>query len=185
MHPLSILAVALALQAVSVPQSERTPDLQAAVRDNAVLGSVAVVYSVEGKSIAVRGDGTVLRQSTKQLLPLLPTCKGAVGQQDVRHLLELILAVHFFDLQQKSYMLINQDWGTLQMHSISVKGAGGSAKRDFSAGEYNGRRQEIPQEFEQVEKAIIDLEAKAISPQAHCTVGRPLLFEDTAKVAAQ
>ena len=62
-------------------------------------------------------------------------------------------------------MLLNEDWRTLQIYSISIKAAGGSAKRDFSTGEYGGRRQEIPEKFGQVEKAITELESKAISPE--------------------
>ena len=116
---------------------------------------------------------TVLKQSTRQL-QMPPTCKGAVALVDVRHLLETMLAARFLDLPQRSYMLLNEDWRTLQMHSISIKAAGGSAKRDFSAGEYGGKRQEIPDNFARVEKAITELEAKAISPETHCTVGRPL-----------
>jgi hypothetical protein len=48
---------------------------------------------------------------------------------------------------QKSYMLLNEDLRTLQMHSINIKAGGGSAKRDFSAGEYGGEHQVIPQNF--------------------------------------
>ena len=44
----------------------------------------------------------------------------------------------------------------------------------FIAGEYGGKRQEIPDNFAQVEKAIAELESKAISPETHCTVGHPL-----------
>jgi hypothetical protein len=96
-----------------------------------------------------------------------------VALVDVRRLLEVMLVEQFFDLPQKSYVLINEDWRTLRMHSISIKAAGGSAKRDFSAGEYDGKRQEIPENFARVEKAITELESKAISSKTHCTVDRP------------
>jgi len=173
MHASAILAVVVALQAASTSPPERTPDLRAVLSNNAALSSVEVLYRVEGQVIAVRGDGTVLKQSTRQRLPLLPTCKGMAALVDVRHLLEVMLAEQFFDLPQKSYILLNEDWRTLQMHSISIKATGGSAQRDFSAGEYRGKRQEIPDNFARVEKAIIELESKAISPETHCTVDRP------------
>jgi hypothetical protein len=174
MHLSAILAVVVALQVASISAPERTPDLQQVLSNNAALSSVEVLYRVDGQVIAVRGDGTVLKQSTRQQLPLLPTCKGTVALADVRYLLETMLAAQFFDLPRKSYILLNEDWRTLQMHSISIKTAGGSAKRDFSAGEYGSKRQEIPDNFAQVEKAIAELESKPISPETHCTVGHPL-----------
>jgi hypothetical protein len=173
MHASAILAVVVALQVASISPPERIPDLRNVLSNNTALSSIEVLYRVEGQVIAVHGDGTLLKQSTRQQLPLLPTCKGMVALVDVRRLLELMLAEQFFDLPQKSYILINEDWRTLQMHSISIKAAGGSAKRDFSAGEYDGKRQEIPENFARVEKAITELESKAISSQTHCTVDRP------------
>ena len=174
MHISAILALVVVLQVASISPPERTPDLRQVLSNDAALSSVEVLYRVEGQVIAVRGDGTVLKQSTRQQLPLLPTCKSTVALVDVRHLLETMLAEQFFDLPQKSYMLLNEDWRTLQMHSISIKAAGESAKRDFSAGEYGGERQEIPDTFARVEKAITELESEAISPETHCTVGPPL-----------
>lgn len=56
-------------------------------------------------------------------------------------------AMGFTLTPQKSYMLLNEDLRTLQMHSINIKAGGGSAKRDFSAGEYGGEHQVIPQNF--------------------------------------
>jgi hypothetical protein len=173
-HLSILLAVVLALQAANVLPHEPAPDLRHIIND----GSVEILYSVEGQAVAVRGDGTVLKQSTRQQLPLLPTCKGRVAQVDVRRLLETMLAAQFLDLPQKSYVLLNEDWRTLQMHSISIKATGGSAKWNFSAGEYGGKRQEIPQNFATIEKAIIDLESKAIPPGTHCRLGLPLWSED-------
>ena len=93
-----VLAIVVALQAVSTLPPERTPDLRRVLSNNAGLSSVEVLYSAEGQVIVVRGDGTILKQSTRQQLSLLPTCKGTVATGDVRHLLETILAVHFFEL---------------------------------------------------------------------------------------
>jgi hypothetical protein len=174
MHLSAILAVVVALQVASTFPHERTPNLRQVLTNNAALSSVEVLYRVEGQVIAVRGDGAVLKQSTRQQLPLLPTCKGTIALVDVRHLLETMLAAQFFDLPQKSYLLLNEDWQTLQMHSISIKAAGGSAKRDFSAGEYGGKLQEVPDNFARVEKVITELQSKAISPETLCTVGDPL-----------
>jgi hypothetical protein len=58
------------------------------------------------------------------------------------------------------------------------KATGGSAKWDFSAGEYGGKRQEIPHNFATIENAIIDLESKAIPPGTYCRLGLPLWSED-------
>ena len=55
--------------------------------------------------------------------------------------------------------------------------------RDFAAGEYGGKHQVIPENFAQVEKAIIDLESEAISPETRCAIARPLLSEDKSNVA--
>jgi len=173
----AVLTVVLA-QAVSAPTPERNLDLRSVLNNDAALSSIEVLYSVEGEVIEVRGDGTVLKQSTRQGLSLLPTCRGTVANTDVRHLLEVMVAAHFLDLPQKSYMLLNEDWRTLQMHSISIKAAGWIAKRDFSSGEYDGKTREIPQNFAQVENAIIDLESKAIPPETRCTVARPILSEN-------
>jgi hypothetical protein len=178
----AVLAIAIA-QAVSISAPERNLDLRSVLSNDAELSSIELLYSVEEQVIAVRGDGTVLKQSTKQGLSLLPTCRGTVASADVRQLLEEMLAVHFFDLPQKSYMLLNQDWRTLQMHSISIKAAGRTAKRDFSAGEYAGKAQEIPKDFAQVENAIVDLESKAIPPETRCTVAQPLVPENKRAVA--
>src|ERR1700732_1871083 len=71
MHLSAILAVVVALQVASISAPERTPDLQQVLRNNAALSSVEVLYRVEGQVITVRGDGTVLKQSTRQQLPLL------------------------------------------------------------------------------------------------------------------
>jgi hypothetical protein len=78
-------------------------------------------------------------------------------------------AADFLDLQQKSYMMLNadeEDWRKLKLHSISIKATRGSARRDFSAGEYGGEHQEIPEKFGIVESAIAELISKAI-PQGH------------------
>jgi len=49
------------------------------------VGSVEVLYSIEGQVIAVHGDGTVLKQSTREQPSLLRTCKGTVATSDFSH----------------------------------------------------------------------------------------------------
>jgi len=173
----ALLAIVFGLQAVSVLPQESRLDLRHIISDDTALGSAEVLYSVEGQLVAVRGDGSVLTQSTKQQLPLLPTCKGKLSPVDVRRLLETMLAAHFLDLPQKSYIMINsdaEDWRKLQLHSISISASGGSAKRDFSAGEYGGEHQEIPEKFATIEKAIVELKSKAIPQGAHRALAPPL-----------
>ena len=94
----AILAVVVALQAAGTSQLSVHSIFDRVLTNNAALSSVEVLYRVEGKVIAVRGDGTVLEQSTGQQLSLLPTCKGTVALVNVRHLLETMLAEQFFDL---------------------------------------------------------------------------------------
>jgi len=77
--------------------------------------------------------------------------------------------VHFFALPRKFYRLLAGDWRTLQMHSISTNTAEGRAKRDFSAGEYEGKYQKLPESFAQVEKAIIDLQTSP-TVLARCSI---------------
>ncbi len=181
MRSLVLLVVAYALQAVSVVPQESRLDLQHIISDDAALASVEVLYSIEGQLVALYGDGRVLMQSTSQQLSLLPTCKGKVALTDIHRLLETMLAAQFLDLPQKSYMVINgdaEDWRKVQLHSISIKATGGSAKRDFAAGEYGGEHQEIPEKFATIEKAIVDLKSKAIPPGSHCTVAPPLWSKD-------
>jgi hypothetical protein len=179
---LSILfAVVLALQAAGIVPAEPAPDLRHVISDDATLASVEISYRVDGQLIVMRGDGSVFTQSTRQQLPLLPTCKGKVAPADIRGLLETMLTGQIINLPQKSYMMLNgdeADWRKLQLHSISIEVAGGSAKRDFSAGEYGGEHQEIPDKFATIERTIVELKSKAIPPGTHCTVAPPLWSED-------
>jgi hypothetical protein len=180
-RPLALLAAVFALQAASVVPQESRLDLQHIISDDTALGSVELLYSVEGQLVALHGDGRVLMQSTNKQLSLLPTCKGKVAPADIRRLVETMLAAQFLDLPQKSYMMINpdaEDWRKLQLHSISIKATGGSAKRGFAAGEYGGEHQELPEKFATVEKAIVELKSKTIPPGTHCTVAPPLWSED-------
>jgi hypothetical protein len=180
-HLKILLSVVLALQAAGVLPAEPAPDLRHVISDDAALASVEISYRVDGQLIAVRGDGSVFMQSTRQQLPLLPTCKGKVAPADIRRLLETMLTAQFLNLPQKSYMMLNgdeEDWRKLQLHSISIMVAAGSAKRDFSAGEYRGEHQEIPEKFATIEKAIVELKSKAIPLGTHCTVAPPLWSED-------
>jgi len=180
-HPLALLAAVFVLQAASVIPQESSLDLQHIISDDAALGSVEILYSVEGQLVALHGDGRVLVQSTSQQLSLLPTCKGKVAAADVRRLVETMLAARFLDLPQKSYMMINadvEDWRKLQLHSISIKVTGGRAKRDFAGGEYGGEHQEIPEKFATIERAIVELKSKAIPPGTPCTVAPPLWSKD-------
>ena len=92
----------------------------------------------------------------------------------------LLVAADFLDLQEKSYMMLNpdeEDWRKLKLHSISIKATRGSATRDFSAGEYGGEHQEIPEKFGIIESAIAELISKANYTGAHCTVA-PSLWSD-------
>ena len=181
MHLSILFAVVLALQAEGVVPAEPAPDLRPIISDDAALASVEISYRVDGQLIVMRGDGSVFTQSTRQQLPLLPTCKGKVAPADIRRLLETMLNAQFLNLPQKSYIMLNgdeADWRKLQLHSISIKIAGGSAKRDFSAGEYSGEHREIPENFATVEKVIVELKSKAIPPGTHCTVAPPLWSED-------
>ena len=103
-----------------------------------------------------------------------------VAPSDVRGLLETMVAADFLDLQQKSFMMLNpdeEDWRKLKLHSISIKATRGSARRDFSAGEYGGEHQEIPTKFGIIESAIAELISKANSTGAHGTVA-PSLWSD-------
>ncbi len=177
MHLSILLTVVLALQAAGVLQTEPAPDLRHVIRDDAELASAEISYRVDGQLIAVRGDGSVFIQSTRPQLPLLLTCKGKVVSADIRRLLETMLSAQFLYLPQKSYMMLNgdeSDWRKLQLHSISIKVAGRSAKRDFAAGEYSDEHQEIPEKFTTIEKAIVELKSKAILSGTQCTVAPPL-----------
>jgi hypothetical protein len=179
-HLSSLLAVVFVLQ-VSVFSQESNPDLRRIISDDAELSSVEILYSIEGQLVEVHGDGNVFTQSTRQQPPLLPTCKGRVTPVDVRRLLETMLAAHFVDLPRKSYLMLNadtQDWQKLKLHSITIKANGGSAKRDFSAGEYGGKHQEVPEKFATIEKAIVELKSSAIPEGTHCTVAPPLWSQD-------
>jgi hypothetical protein len=113
MHLSAILAVVVAVQVASTSPLERTLDLRQVLSNDAALSSVEVLYRIEGRVIAVRGDGTVLKQSTRQQLQLLPTCKGAVAIVDVRHLLETMLAAQFLDYDND---------GLLDLLTVTTKG---------------------------------------------------------------
>jgi hypothetical protein len=171
-----LLAVVFAVQSVRVLSQESSPDLGRIVGDDQALASVEILYRVEGQLVALHGDGRVLMQSTIQQRQLLPTCKGRIAPEDFGRLLQTMLAAHFLDLQQKSYMIIGdeRDWRKLQLHSISIKTAGGNVSRTFSAGEYGGEHQEIPANFATIEKAIVELKSKAIPEGTRCTVSPPL-----------
>jgi hypothetical protein len=137
MHRWILLAIVFAVQNVSVLSQENRPDLGRIAGDDHALASVEILYRVEGQFVTFHGDGRVLTQSTIPERHLLPTCKGRIPTEDVRRLLETMMATHFLDLPQKSYMIVNGDegdWRKLQLHSISIKTAGGNASRTFSAG---------------------------------------------------
>ncbi len=55
---------------------ESRPICGISYRDDAALRSVEGLSSAEGQLVAVRGDGSVLLQSTRQQLSLLPTRTG-------------------------------------------------------------------------------------------------------------
>jgi hypothetical protein len=89
-----------------------------------------------------------------------------------------MVAADFLDLQQKSYVMLNpdeEDWRKLKLQSISIKqlkATRGSVRRDFSAGEYGGEHQEIPEKFGIIEAAIAELISKANSTGAHTARSR-------------
>jgi len=99
-----------------------------------------------------------------------------VALSDVRGLLETMVAADFLDLQQKAYMMLNadeEDWRKLKLHSISIKATRGSARRDFSAGEYGGETSGNPGEIRnnRVGDCRIDIKGQFHGGTLH---GRPI-----------
>jgi hypothetical protein len=171
-----LVAVVIGFQAAATaplpPESQ--PNLRRDISDSNALASIEIWYILNDQLILVRGNGTVLVQSTKQQVTLLPTCRGRVEMASVRRLLERMLDIRFLDLPRTPYIMIGGDWRELQLHGIMVKDAEGTALRSFSAGQYDGRPQEIPQSFATIEKAILALKSEAISRAMPCTVAPSL-----------
>ena len=90
--------------------------------------------------------------------------------------------MHFFVLSRKFYLLLAGDWMTLQMHLISTNTAEGRAKRDFFAGEYEEKYQNLLESFAQVEKAIIDLETSP-TVLARCSISKHTPLIDACHVS--
>jgi hypothetical protein len=178
------LAAVLVLQQVSVLPLPRepSPDLQHIIADESALKSVEVWYSVAERLVILRSSGALFVQSTKQNVPLVPTCKGKVALADVRRLLVTMLDSQFFDLSRKQYFMADsdlQDGRELQVHSISVHTAEGVLERGFAAGKIGGKQQEVPQKFATIEKAILELKTQAVPEGKPCTLAPPLWSSST------
>jgi len=95
--------------------------------------------------------------------------------------LTTMVDIQFLDLPRMSYIMMDGDWQRLQLHGIMVKDAEGSALRSSSAGEYDGRPQEIPERFAAIEKAILELKSRSVSKATPCTVA-PSLWSSRTKI---
>lgn len=177
----SFLIVVLVLQAaLPRPPEKNRPDLQRIIADDVMLRSVTIWQFAEGRLVVVRGSGQVSFQSTGLNAQLLPTCHGTVAPEDVRRLLEAVLQRNFFGMPVKSYLMMNadeRDWRKLKLHSIGIKTPESSVKRDFAAGEYGDKHEELPNDFVALENAILDLKRQAIPHDRPCTVAPPLWSE--------
>ena len=154
---------------------EPAPDLRHVISDDAALISVEISYRIDEQLIVMRGDGSVFMQSTRQQLPLLPTCKGKVTRADVRRLLETMLTAQFLNLPQKSYIMLNgdeADWRKLQLHSISIKVAGGEREARFFCWRVWRRTSGNSREIRNNRKAHCRIEVKGNST-GNALHGRP------------
>jgi hypothetical protein len=176
----SFLTVVLVLQAAFPLPPENRPDLRNIIDDDAMVRSVTIWQSAGGQLVMVRGTGEVSFQSAGPNVQLLPTCRGTVSPQDVRRLLEVMVQRDFLALPRKTYLIVDgdeQDWRKLKLHSIGLKTAQGSVKRDFAAGEYDDKREELPRDFVALENAILELKQQAIPHDRPCSVAPPLWSE--------
>jgi hypothetical protein len=179
-----LLAIALAMQAGASAFQEPTLNLRHVLNDNAALSSVKVWYSADGQMIELHGTGVLLVQSTRRNLSLLPTCTARINPEGIRTLLQEMETVHFLGLPLKSYLIVNgdqQDWERLRLHSIIIKVGERTIRRDFAAGEYGAKPQQIPQQFAIIEHAILQLKAQVIRPETPCTLAPSLWSEHRSK----
>jgi hypothetical protein len=176
----SFLTLVLVLQAAFPLPPENRPDLRSVIADDAMLRSVTIWQFAGGQWLVVRGTGEVSFQSAGPNVQLLPTCRGTVSPQEVRRLLEAMVQRDFVGLPRKTYLIVNgdeQDWRKLKLHSIGIKTAQGSVKRDFAAGEYDDKREELPKNFVLLENAMLDLKRQAIPHNRPCTFAPSLWSE--------
>jgi len=175
-----LLTFALFLQTALPLPPENRPDLRSIITDDAMLRSVTIWHLAGGQWVVVRGTGEVSFQSAGPNEQLLPTCRGTVSPEDVRRLLGAMVQRDFFGLPRKTYLIVDgdeQDWRKLNLHSIGIKTPQGSVKRDFAAGEYGDKREELPKDFVLLENAMLDLKRQAIPHDRPCTVAPPLWSE--------
>lgn len=176
----SFLTAVLVLQAAFPTPPENRLDLQKIIDDDAMLRSVTIWQAAGDQLVMIRGTGEVSFQSAGPNSQLLPTCRGNVSPQDVRRLLEAMVQRDFLALPRKTYLIVNrnvQDWRKLRLHSIGIKATQGSVKRDFAAGEYDDKREELPKNFVALENAILELKQQAIPHDRPCSVAPPLWSE--------
>ena len=173
------LTLAVVFQAIPLPP-ESPPDLRHITSDDTAAQAVEIRYSDEehDQLLIVHGDGTVVAQSAKPSGSASLTCKGKVASGDVKRVLAMMVDTRFLELPRNSFLMLNgddRDWRKLRIRSITIKYGAASAARNFAAGEYDGKQQEIPERFATVEKALLELRRNAIPEGTRCTLAPPLL----------
>jgi hypothetical protein len=143
-------------------------DLAQYLDDSAALNKLIIRYDDStSKLLFVYGDGRVVRQ-TSMPGDLVPTCKGRVEQDRIRLLVGGFISNRFFDLPQKSYLVIvaaDNPWKEMKLHSITFDDGTAHAKREFAYGTYGGKTEPVPWEFSKSEEMLVQLEREAIRRQ--------------------
>jgi hypothetical protein len=170
----AFLAMFTIAVAGSSSQFRDSLDLTRLIADETSLSRLIIEYDRYGSpSLFVYGDGRVVRQSNSQPGALLPTCTGRVPQTRIKQLLRGFLEHHFFDLPQKSYLVIvasDDPWEDMKLHSIIFDDKVSRAQRTFAYGTYGGNKEPVPTEFSESERLLEDLEREAIATKP-CGIG--------------
>jgi hypothetical protein len=139
------------------------------------------------------GNGTVILQAylvvsddpdnpfvMKNRSGVVPTCRANVGTDDLRKLVRVMISNRFFDLPEKNYVYMTAAYGKpkLELHTIRLSDGTAQAERTFGVGEYQGRRESLPQEFVAVEDALRGIRDSAFPPsQRPCGVAPAIKFD--------
>jgi hypothetical protein len=146
-------------------QYRNSLDLSQYLRDPISLSRLVIEYEdSSARALFIYGNGKVIRQTNSQLSgDLLPTCKGMVGQDRIKQLLQGFLDHHFFQLPQRSDLVLLANDEDMRLHSIIIDDGTAQAQRTFAYGTYNGKTEPIPTDFSESEKLLQELEREAIS----------------------
>jgi hypothetical protein len=169
MRPIFVLLLVFLLQAAEPPRHQL--DLEPLLNDPVALQKSRIMYQLPSHKVYqaffVYGDGRVVWQAYSKR-PMssteVPTCRNKIVPDKVKHLVQLIIEKHFFDLPEKHFIYVYASQNSeedLEVHSIAIDDGVGKVFREFGTGEYAGKEESIPPNFSSIEQELKSLKDTA------------------------